>query len=63
MVSEQVGYKGNDQRRGEEVALDQAEVPDKEEKCKMQAYTRVTILKMTGKKHSTILIRTLKLEE
>ena len=34
----------------EEVALDQAEIHDKEEKCKTQAYIRVTILQMTGKK-------------
>ena len=55
MVDEQVGYKGNGKRRGEEVALDKAEVHDKEEKCKIQTYTRVTILKMTGKKllHNT----------
>ena len=32
MVSEQVGYEGNGKRRGEEVALDKAEVHDKEEK-------------------------------
>ena len=50
MVSEQVGYEGNCQRRGEEVALDQAEVHDKEDKCKIQAFTRATILRMTGKK-------------
>ena len=50
MVSGQVGYEGNGQRRGEEVALDQAEVHDNEEKCKIQAYIRVTILQMTGKK-------------
>ena len=37
-------------RGGEEVAWDQSEVPDNEEKCKIQAYTRVTILRMTGKK-------------
>ena len=37
-------------RRGEEVALDKAEVHDKEEKCKIQAHTRVTLLRMTGKK-------------
>ena len=36
--------------RGEEVVLDQAEAHDNEEKCKIQAYTRVTILQMTGKK-------------
>ena len=32
MVSEQVGYKGNGKRRGDKVALDKAEVHDKEEK-------------------------------
>ena len=55
MFSEQVGYEGNGQSRGEEVALDQAEVNDKEEKCKIQVYTVVTILQMTGKKtfHNT----------
>ena len=50
MDSEQVGYKGNGKRRGEEVALDKTWVHDKEEKCKIQAYTRVTIPRMTGKK-------------
>ena len=50
MVSGQAGYKRNDQRRGEEVALDKVEIHDQEEKCKIQAYTRVTILRMTGKK-------------
>ena len=50
MVSGQVGYDGNDKRRGEVVPLDKAEVHDKKRKCKIQAYTRVTILKMTGKK-------------
>ena len=44
MVSGQVGYEGNAQMRGEEVALDRAEVHDNEEKCKMQADIRVTIL-------------------
>ena len=44
MVSEQVGYEGNGQRRGEEVALDQAELYDKEEKYKIQAFLSVTIL-------------------
>ena len=42
--------------RGEgEVALDQVEVQDNEEKCKMQTYTRLTILRMTGEKtlHNT----------
>ena len=55
MISEWVSYEGNVQRRGEEVAWDQAEVHEKEEKCKIQAYTRVTILQMTGKKtfHNT----------
>ena len=38
--------KGEDK----EVALDQAEIHDKEEKYKVQAYTRVTILLMTGMK-------------
>ena len=37
MVSEQNVYEGNDQRRGEEVAMDQSEVYDNEEKCKAQA--------------------------
>ena len=32
MVSEQDGYEGNGKRRGEEIALDNAEVHDKEEK-------------------------------
>ena len=50
MVNGQVGYEGNGQRRGEEVALDQTEVHDKKEKCKIQAYTMVTILRMIGKK-------------
>ena len=49
MVSEQVIYKGNGQRRGEEGTLDQSEVHDKE-KSKIQTYTRVTIPRMTGKK-------------
>ena len=55
MISEQSGYEGNGQRRGEEVTLNQAEVHDKEDKCKIQAYTRVYILRMTGKKtfHNT----------
>ena len=39
----------NGKRRWEEEALDQSEVDDKEEKCKIQAYTRVAILWMTGK--------------
>ena len=69
MISEQVSYEGNGQRRGEEVAFDQAEVHDKEEKCKIwyltflffikcnffpSSYTRVTI-QITGKKtlHNT----------
>ena len=50
MVSEQVGYDGNGKMRGEEVALDKVEVHDQEEKCKTQAYTRVSIIRMTGKK-------------
>ena len=33
-----------------EVSLDQADIHDKEEKCKTPAYIRVTILQMTGKK-------------
>ena len=41
---------GNGKRRGDEVALDKAEIHDQEEKCKIQAYIRVTILIMTGKK-------------
>ena len=49
-VSGQVGYEGKGQRQGEEVALDQAELHDKDEKCKTQAYTRVTIPRMMGKK-------------
>ena len=55
MVNDQSGYEGNAQRTGEEVPLDQIEVLDNEEKCKVQAYTVVTILKMTGKKifHTT----------
>ena len=55
MVSEQVECEGNGKKRGEEVALDKAEVHDKEEKCKIHAYTRVTILRMTGKRilHNT----------
>ena len=49
------GQWTNGQRRGEEVALHQAVVHDNEEKCKIQAYIRVTILQMSGKKtlHST----------
>ena len=41
--------------RGEEVTLDQSEVNDSEENCKVQAYTRVTILRMEGKQifHNT----------
>ena len=55
MVSEQVGYEGSGQRRGEEVALDHTEVHDNEEKSKIQASTRATILRKTGKKiiHNT----------
>ena len=35
--------------------MKQSEIHDKEEKCKIQAYTRVAILRMTGKKifHNT----------
>ena len=62
MVSEQVGYKGNGKRRGEEVALDKTEVHNKE-KCKLQAYTRVTILRMTGKKILYDIDQNPKLEE
>ena len=51
MVSEQNDYGGNGQRREEEVELDQSEVHDSEEKCKMQGYTRITILRMEGKKN------------
>ena len=50
MVIGQIGYEGNGQRREEEMALDQVEVHDNEEKCKIQAYIRVTILQITGKK-------------
>ena len=55
MMSEQSDYKGNGQRKGEKVALDQAEVHDNEVKCRIQVYTRVTMLRMTGKKtfHNT----------
>ena len=55
MISKQSGYEGNGLGRREAVALDQAEVYDNEEKCNTQAYTRVSILRMTGKKtfHST----------
>ena len=45
MVSRQMA-KGE----GKTVALHQTEVHDNEEKCKIQAYIRVTILQMTGKK-------------
>ena len=46
------------------MALDQSEVHANEEKCKVQVYVMVTILRMEGKKailrkYSTILIRTL----
>ena len=50
MVSEQVGYEGNGKRIGEEVALDKTEAHEKKRKCKIQAYTRVTIPRLTGKK-------------
>ena len=63
MVSVQVGYEGNGQRRGEEVALDKVEVHDQEEKCKIQAYARVNIIRMTGKKISHDTDQNPKLEE
>ena len=50
MVSEQSGYEGNVQRKVEEGALDHSEVHDNEEKCKIQVYTMVTILRMSDKK-------------
>ena len=50
MVSEKVCYEGNGQRRGEGGALDQSEEHDNENKCKIQVYTRVATLRMTGKK-------------
>ena len=50
MVSEQCCSEGNGQRTGKEVAFDQSEVHDNEEKCMIQAYTRVTILRMEGNK-------------
>ena len=50
MVSKHSGYEGNSQRRWEEVALEQLKVHDNEEKCKVQAYTMVTILGIEGKK-------------
>ena len=55
MVTEQVGYEGNGQKRGEEITLGHTEAYDKEEIYKIQACTRVTILRMTGKKtfHNT----------
>ena len=49
MGSEQVGCEGNGKRRGEEAALDKTEEHDKEEKKQLQAYTRETIPRMTGK--------------
>ena len=55
MGSEQSGCEGKGQRIREEVALDQSEAHDNEEKCKVQAYKSITILRMTGKKsfHNT----------
>ena len=50
MASEQSGFERNGQRRGEEVALDQAEVHDSEEKWKIKAFTRVIILRMEDKR-------------
>ena len=63
MVNEHVGYKGNGERRGEKATLNKAEIHDKEEKCKIQAYTRITILRMTGKKIFHNTDQTSKLEE
>ena len=50
MVSEQSCYEGNGLRRGEEVPLHQAVGHDSEEKCRVHAYTRVSILEMEGNK-------------
>ena len=50
MVSEQSSYEGNGQRREVEVALNQSEVHDSEDKCKIQACTKVTILRIEGKR-------------
>ena len=50
MINEQSGYEENGQRSEEEVALNQSEIHGNEEKCKTQAFTRVTIPRMTGKK-------------
>ena len=63
MVSGQVAYDGNGQKRGEEVALDKVKVHDQEKKFKLQAYTRVTILRMTGKKILNDTDQNPKLEE
>ena len=54
MVSEQAEYEENGKKEREEVALDNAEIHDQEEKCQIQAYTRVTILTMTGKGKKTL---------
>ena len=50
MVSVETDYEGNCQSREEDVALDQSEVHENEEKYKTQASTRVTILQMEVKK-------------
>ena len=49
MISVQNGYDGSGQRRGKVVVLDQSGVHDNGEKCKVQAYTRIPILRMEGK--------------
>ena len=51
MVSEHSHYEGNGWRKGEEVALEHSKVHDSEEKCKIQAYARVIILGMEGKRN------------
>ena len=56
MVNEQVGYEGIGKRRGGKVALDKAEVHDKEE-------ARVTILRITGMKTFNNTDQNSKLEE
>ena len=56
MESEQSGIEENGKRQGEEMALDQSEVPDSEEKCKVQAYTVVTIFRMEDKKKTILRI-------
>ena len=51
MLSEQVGYEGNGKRRGEEVALDKADVHVKEEKMQdTHLYKGNHILRMTCNK-------------